>query len=120
MNHTANCLRKCEALTNLMVNYPKRLGLSLKEASQKCKINLYKYQKNDSYPLVTSLFYYSDAFNLNPDALLRLACLVEDHVLSEDQAMEILLNWQALTNPDFLGNSYHFYGSEHWRFATGL
>lgn len=79
-----------------MVNYPLSLGLTLKEASRKCKVNLYKYKAKGSYPLVTSLFSYSDAFNLNPDALLRLACLVEGHVISENQAIEVLLNWQEL------------------------
>ena len=70
------------------------MGLTLKEASRKCHVNLYKYKSKGSYPLVTSLFSYADAFNINPDALVRLSCLIDDLVLSENQAIEILLSWQ--------------------------
>ncbi len=94
MSVKPNYQRKCEVLKQLMLNLPHKYGLTLKEAGRRSKINLYKYRSNGCYPLTISLFSFGEAFNIGPDWLIRMACLVESGQLTEEQALEMLSRWQ--------------------------
>jgi hypothetical protein len=85
--------KKCETLRILMVRLPKRYGLSLKEAGRLSQVNLYKYKNNGTFPLTLSLYSYGEAFKIDPDWMIRIACLVESNQLTEDQALELLYRW---------------------------
>jgi len=93
MNTDPKHLRTCETLKRLMVTLPEEKGLSLKEAGRLSKVNLYKYKSNGSLPMTLSLLSYGEAFNIDPDWMIRIAGLVESGQLTKDQAIEMFMRW---------------------------
>lgn len=87
-------LERCEAMKRLMVRLPQRQGITLKEASRRSKVNLYKYRSNGTMPLTISLYSYGEAFKIDPDWMIRIASLVCNKQVTEDQGLELLSRWQ--------------------------
>jgi hypothetical protein len=84
----------CEALVRLMVRLPKMRGITMKEASRRSKVNLYKYQSNSTFPLTLSLYSFGEAFKIDPEWMIRIASMVDRKQLTEAQGLEILSRWQ--------------------------
>ena len=85
--------RCCEILTELLVLLPEKQGLSLKEASQRTHIDLYKRRSKGNMPLTLSLCKYGEALQVDADWILRFACLINKKKLSKEHAVTILANW---------------------------
>ena len=76
-----------------MTKLPEKLCRSTRSVNEQTTVNLYKYEKGISFPLVSSLFSYCFALNLDPGWFIMLACYVEQGVITEFQALEVLANW---------------------------
>jgi hypothetical protein len=80
------------ALTNLMIKLPGKMGRSKRSINEQTRINLYKYGTGKSFPLISTLFAFCFAMELDPGWLVTIACKVQQGKISEAHALEILSN----------------------------
>jgi len=85
-------LNYVQVLKCLMVQLPLKQGLSLASANKRSGIDLYKYRREDIIPLIHSFIEYCNSFKVDPSLMLRLAGMVAEGEMEEEQALDILTN----------------------------
>ena len=88
------CLNQtASVLTDLMVKLPERLGRTTKSVNDLTKVNLYKYRRRGSFPLISSLFSFCFALDIDPGWFVMIACQVQRGEVAEERALDILSHW---------------------------
>ena len=92
-NLQQRALQTAGVLTKLMINLPKVTGHTKKWVLGNTMVNLYKYQKNGSIPIVSTMLSYCYGLGLNPGFTVMLADKIQKREITEEQAYEILARW---------------------------
>ena len=82
-------------ITSLMIKLPSRLGRSKRSVNEQTRINLYKYVKGRTFPLISSLLSFCYTLEIDPGWFVMIACKIQQGALTEDQALDILADFKS-------------------------